>query len=112
MQPDEVLSAVGLTSRGGRRQSGILAIDRRCAAVQCVDLYLENASPFTPQMVRYRIHSSTELEYFLPEETMPVRMSGAAEMELSLPPYCGRGFMYLGRAVTLRTAEYTVEAVQ
>jgi hypothetical protein len=112
MQPDEVLSAAGLAVRNQRRQISIRAADRRCAAVRCVDLYLENATPFAPQAMRYRIHSSTGLEYFLPEERMPVRMVGAAEMELSLPPYCGRARMYLGRAVTLKSAEYTVEVVQ
>ena len=41
---------------------------------------------------------------------MPVRMTGPSQLELSLPPYCGRGRMYLGRAVTAESrAESTIE---
>lgn len=109
MQPAEVLIAAGLTNEAGRRPSSILAIDGGCAAVKCVDLYLENANPFSPQLVRYRIRASTELEYFLPEAKMPVRMTAPSELTLSLPPYCGRGRMYVGRAVTANSADYVVE---
>ena len=67
---------------------------------------------FSPMPVRYVIRSSTELEYFLPQDNMPVKMSGPSELTLSLPPYCGRARMYLGRAVTAKRAEYTVEDKQ
>jgi hypothetical protein len=109
MQPDEVLSAAGFTTQARGKRSSLLVVDGGCAAVKCLDVYLENANPFSPQMVGYRIRSSTGLEYFLPETNMPVRMVGASELELSLPPYCGRGRMYLGRAVTANPAEFTVE---
>lgn len=112
MQPEEVLIAAGLTAPNPRTPVGILLIDGGCAAVKCMDVYLENANPFSPQAVSYRIRSSTGLEYFLPEQNMPVRMVGASELELSLPPYCGRGRMYLGRAVTAIRAEFTVERDQ
>ena len=107
MQPDEVLNAAGLTAQPRQKSSGIFVSDGGCAAVKCVDLYLENANPFAPKTVRYRIRGSVELEYFLPDEKVPIRMAGPSELELSLPPYCGRGMMYLGRAVTARPAEFT-----
>jgi hypothetical protein len=59
--------------------------------------------------VRYLIRSSVALEYFIPEEKMPVRMREAAELELSLPPYCGESRMYLGRAVTSRPSSFAIE---
>ena len=108
MQPDEVMMAAGLTVKDGSR-TRVLTVNRRCAAVECVDVFLSSADPFSPKQVRYRIRSSLDLEYFLPEKNLPVRMTGPAEIELSLPPYCGRGRLYLGRAVTAREADFEVE---
>jgi hypothetical protein len=109
MPPDEALIAAGLTAQDSPKRSSILRMDGGCAAVKCMDLFLENANPFSPQLSRYRIRGSTELEYFLPENNMPIRMVGSSELELSLPPYCGRARMYIGRAVTANPAEFTVE---
>ena len=109
MRPDEVLAVAGFTTRARPPGSSIFVNDGGCAAVKCVDLYLENASPYSPQLVHYRIHGSTALEYFLPEANMPVRMVGDSDLELSLPPYCGRSVMFIGRAVTAHPAQFTVE---
>jgi len=109
MQPNEVLTAAGLTPKARRKPAAIHLVDGGCVAVKCVGVYLINANPLFPKLIRYRIRSSTELEYFLPEGNMPVRMAGPSQLELSLPPYCGRGRLYLGRAVTLARAEFTVE---
>jgi hypothetical protein len=108
LQPDVVLSAAGI-QRSPEKPAGIRLVDGDCAAVKCVDVYLLNTPPLAPKPVRYRIRASKELEYFLPEEGMPVEMIGPAELEFSLPPYGGRGRMYLGRAVSTATAEFTVE---
>jgi hypothetical protein len=112
MPPDEVLAAAGFTTRARRTGSSIFVSDGGCAAVKCVDLYLENANPYSPKLVRYRIHGSTALEYFLPEANMPVRMVGDSDLELSLPPYCGRSLMHIGRAVTAHPAQFTVDEEQ
>jgi hypothetical protein len=111
MQPEEVLAAAGL-ARDRPAPNRIDLIDGHCAAVDCEDVYLKSASPFASAAVRYRIHASTELEYFLPEKNLPVRLTAPAELELSLPPYCARGRLYLGRAVSLRHAAFTVEEEQ
>ena len=108
MQPEEVLLAAGLPA-GERRPARVDTIDGDCAAVACVDLYLESGEPFSPQAGKYRIDSSADLEYFLPEQNMPIRMSGPSQLELSLPPYCARGRLYLGRAVTATPSRFTVE---
>ena len=107
MQPNAILMAAGLLPRVAVPVR-VRAINGGCVAVDCVDLYLENPDAFLPRTVRYSIRSSQELAYFLPEQRMPVRMAGPSEIELSLPPYSGRGRMYLGRAVTATHAEYKV----
>ena len=86
IQPEEVLIAAGLSGR--QEHDRIESVSGHCAAVECVDLYLESAQPLSERAVRYRIRSSTELEYFLPDKSMPVQMTGPSQLELSLPPYC------------------------
>jgi hypothetical protein len=109
MQPEEVMAAARFSSGNRKTQNRVEVVDGHCAAVECVDLYLEGAEPFSPKMARYRIRSSIEFEYFLPERSMPIRMTGPSQLELSLPPYCGRGRLYLGRAVTKTPSRFTVE---
>ena len=109
MQPDEVLIAAGLAAQHREMRNRIHVVDGHCAAVNCMDVYLESADPFSPKTVRYRIRASADLEYFLPEQNMPIRMTGPSQLELSLPPFCGRGRLYLGRAVTANHSEFTVE---
>jgi hypothetical protein len=108
MQPDEVLDAVGVRPAGRRTQDRIHVVEGDCAAVQCVDVYLESAGPLAPRPVRYHFRASSGLEYFLPEQNVPVHMVGPAELELTLPPYCGRGRLYIGRAVSLQPADFSV----
>jgi hypothetical protein len=110
MQPEEVMIAAGLAPKDPRVRNRIDVVDGRCAAVDCADLYLNSPAPFSPKPLRYRIRSSIELEYFLPEKNIPVRMANPSELEVSLPPYCARGRLYLGRAVTGRHSEFEVEA--
>lgn len=111
MQPDEVQDATG-GATPGPRQNRIHAVEGHCAAVECGDVYLEAAGPLSPRPTRYRVRASAELEYFLPERNVPVRLAGASELEISLPPYCSRGRLYLGRAVSRKHAEFTVEQEQ
>jgi hypothetical protein len=109
MQPDEVLDASSDGAPGRLKRSRIHVVAGDCAAVECVDVYLESAGPLSPQPVRHRIRASTKLEYFLPERNVPVRLADTSELEVSLPPYCGRGRLYIGRAVSLQHAEFTVQ---
>jgi hypothetical protein len=102
--PEDALIAAGTNAPSS--PVVVQSVSGGCAAVYCADLYLMNARPLSPAPARYYIQSSTELEYFLPRERMPVRMSGPAEIEIVLPPYCGRSRMYLGRAVTKNLAEF------
>jgi hypothetical protein len=72
-------------------------------------LYLMNTTPLSERTIHYRIHSSKPLDYLLPEERVPVKLVNTLELELTLPPYGGRGRMYLGRAVSADRAEFRVE---
>ena len=108
MLPEEVLAAAEGSPQASAR-SRLDLVDGGCAAVNCTDIFLVSANPLRPAPVHYRIHSSTELEYFLPERGTPVRMAGPSDLELSLPPYGGRRRMYLGRAVTSKYTEFTIE---
>lgn len=101
MQPDEALEAAGLHAARERSRNRVHIVRGDCAAVHCVDLYLESAGPLSPRPVRYRIRASTELEYFLPEANVPVHLAGATDLEIALPAYCARGRLYVGRAVSL-----------
>jgi hypothetical protein len=109
MQPDDVLVAAGFLNRDRPSGSSVIANDGGCAAVSCVDLFLSNAPSLSSQPVRYLIHSSTAMEYFLPESKMPVQMAGPEELDVTLPPYCTRGVMYLGRAVSMKPAQFVLE---
>ncbi len=108
MLPEEVLAAAGAGPQPAKQDSLELA-DGSCAAVNCTDVFLLDANPLRPKPVRFRIHSSIALEYFLPEVKVPIKMAGPSDLELSLPPYAGRRRMYLGRVVTLKHAEFTVQ---
>jgi hypothetical protein len=112
MQPGEALAAAGLASAAAQTGSRVHIIDGQCAAVECVDMYLLSASPLSPKALQYVIRSSAELEYFVPEQNVPVRMRGPSRLEVSVPPYCGRGRLYLGRAVSLKRSEYSIEQEQ
>lgn len=109
MQPGEALAAAGTPAAFAETRARVHAVDGRCAAVECVDLYLQGAAPLAPKAVRYVIRASTALEYFVPEPNMPVRMTGPNRLELRVPPFGGRARFYLGRAVSVRRSEFTAE---
>ena len=111
MHPDDVLVAAGLAPPE-RKAAGVEAVNGHCAAVSCVDLYLLNASAYAAKLIRYRIRSSVELEYFLPEQNVPARMAGPSEIDMALPAYSGRSRILLGRVVTANRAAFRVEEEQ
>jgi Protein of unknown function (DUF3142) len=76
MQPDDVLVAAGFLNRDRPTESSVIANDGGCAAVSCVDLFLSNAPSLSSQPVRYLIHSSTAMEYFLPKRRCRFRWLG------------------------------------
>jgi hypothetical protein len=112
VQPDDVLTAAGVLARQPIKRADLRVVDGGCAAVYCVDLYLVHARSLAPRSIRYWIHSSSELEYFLPKAGMPVRMAGPSRIELRLPPYCGSDRLLLGRAVTAKRADFVMREEQ
>jgi hypothetical protein len=86
--------------------------DGGCVAVKCVDVTLRHSDRFATGAVRYRVRSSQPLDYFLPAERIPARLSAPNEVELVMPPYAGRDRLALGRAVSADAVTFTVEAVR
>lgn len=109
-EPDDILTAAGAAAIPAKQPS-LKVEDQRCAAVHCATLTLFGLPSLPAKPVRYRITSSVDLEYFLPEKPAPVRMTGPRRVELTMPPYSGRMDVPLGRAVTARVATYTLEIV-
>ncbi len=110
MAPIDVLAAAGLEARRQPPETHVEAQNGHCIESRCVDVFVTLADPLSSKALRYKIHSSGQLRYFVPEENMPVRMKDSSTLVLSLPPYCGRERLYLGRAVMLRPAVFTLEA--
>ena len=111
MDPSDVLAAAGVGSHLEKPQPAIELVTGSCATVTCADLYFLNAPPLNPAAVRYRIHPSANLEYFVPEQHIPARMSGSSDLEFSLPRYGGRRRILLGRAVSKTPVQFTVQAL-
>lgn len=107
-QPDQVLRAAGVLTAPLTQPTQLRTVDKACAAVRCTDLYLLSAEPLSPEPARIVVRSSAPLEYFVPADRLPVRMSSPRTLELLLPPYSGRSRLYLGRAVTNDDSAFTL----
>jgi hypothetical protein len=105
ISPDELLSDHPATP-------SLDVIDGACAAVSCVDVYLTNGGTLNRTPLHYRIAVSDDLEYFLPDRKSSIRMSGRKELDLSIPPWGGRGRLYLGRAVSSGKVTFSLEQLQ
>lgn len=80
-----------------------------CALTHCVDLFITATPPLNAQAINYRVQASNALEYFLPNEKLPVKHPSPTMIEFTLPPYAGRGSIHLGRAVAAKKTSYTLE---
>jgi hypothetical protein len=106
-QPDQVLRAVAARDRPPG--VSLHPQEKGCAVVRCTDLFITDAEPLSEQPLRYTVHSSVELEYFMPAERTPARMIRPDAIELVVPPFLGRTRVYLGRAVTAKPAVFRME---
>ena len=109
LNPASVLNWVAHTDTAPGNPT-LAAEDGNCAAVFCMDLELRIPDQLPERPTIFRIQSSRPLEYFLVNEKIKSRISvaGASTIRLELPAYHGTGKVYLGRAVTLDEAEFTV----
>jgi hypothetical protein len=80
-----------------------------CALTHCVDLFITATPPLNERAIPYRVQASNPLEYFLPNEKLPVKHPSPTQIEFTLPPYGGRGTIHLGRAVAKSKTSYTLE---
>lgn len=100
MRPDEALAAAGVPGIEAPSTGELRVLDGGCAAVTCTDLYLLNTVRPNPGPKFVHIDSSAPLEYFVPNERMPARMSGETRIELTIQPYMRIARGYIGRAVS------------
>lgn len=108
MQPEEVLEAAGvIPPSDGKPQ--VQAVNASCAAVFCVDLYVAGLDRYTTRPARFRIDSSEPLEYFIPKEKSPARMSAASQIAFTLPAYTCRNRILLGRAIARKPAQFSLQ---
>jgi hypothetical protein len=109
LSPDEVSDSIS----GGKLpqvRTTIETEDGFCAAVSCVDLYLRRSGDrLSPVPLSLRIHSSTDLEYFIPREGLDGKLVDRRTLEIRLPAYLGDPRIYLGRAVSREQAAYSPE---
>jgi hypothetical protein len=108
LQPEEALAAAGALPAASEPVH-VELVDASCAAVHCADLFLVNAKPWAERQQRYRLSASAPLEYFLPDLKSLVHPAGPSQLEVLLPPYTGRGRIFLGRAVSRQPIAFQVE---
>jgi hypothetical protein len=106
-QAQEVLAAVNGVALPVR--TSLKVREGNCALTHCVDLFVTATPPLNAQAITYRVEASNALEYFLPNEALPVKHPSPTSIEFTLPPYGGRGTMHLGRAVAKTKTSYTLE---
>lgn len=92
--------------------STLEAVDGFCSAVSCVDLYLRLGDRFPTRPVSLRLLAGADLEYFLPAEYVPARVTGRRIIEIQLPAYVSLPRLRLGRAVTRDPAPFRLEAAR
>lgn len=109
--PAMVLAAAGIPNKPVPQPS-LYVKAGDCATVFCVDLYLINSSPLSPVPLEYTIEGSADLDYFLPANQAPIRMTGPRRLTLRLPPYSGAPRLSLGRAVASEKLVLSIEAKQ
>ena len=82
--------------------------DGFCATVQCSEIYLGMKNLFPEESVTVKIGSSTPIEYFIPSTRIKSRPSREKGIQFTVPPYSLNPFVYVGRIVTKKHADFSV----
>jgi hypothetical protein len=85
--------------------------DGLCAASICTDMFLTLQDRFPLKPIRFRIHSSKNLEYIVPDRLLKPRMIGEHIIELTIPADVGVPKIHVGRALSFDVSEFTLEEV-
>ncbi len=109
LKPTQVMSWIA-HSQIAAPPAALIVDEGNCVAVHCWDVQLKLHDTLPDHSVAFQIRSTQPLEYFLPDPKLKGRITvnESSGLRLVLPPYFGVGDLYLGRAVTLRRAEFTV----
>ncbi len=108
MPPKDVLSAAKGEPAPPPPPTQLRVVDGQCAAVSCVDLYLEDMPRLTPRPTSFQVHSTIPIDYFVPSDRGPARLASPTELTFTLPPFCGRHRLFLGRSVTAQPSQFTL----
>ncbi len=113
LEPSQVLNWVS-GAESPMPGASVAADEGNCVAVICWDIQLEAVSTLPDHPVSYQIRSSQPFEYFLPNPKMNrrIRYEGGGALRVELPAYFGVKSIYLGRAVTIKQAQFTVKEVK
>ncbi|MBL8215113.1 MAG: DUF3142 domain-containing protein [Bryobacterales bacterium] len=106
LPPQTVLRYAGLAAGTKAEQVALFAEPGDCAVVACAELLVSNLDPGTETAESYVVESSVPLEYFIPQEGVPVRTIGPSRLELRMPAYSGATVLQLGTVVTARAATF------
>lgn len=106
--PDDVFTAAG-AGHAARQAPRLEVRDERCAAVHCTDLKITHTPAWNEKAVVFVVSVSLDMEYFIPNPGFGARMVSPRRIEITLPPYCGRIHLPLGRAVAAQPVQFRLE---
>jgi hypothetical protein len=109
LTPDEVESA--LSGKSPTPVSDTMAIEEgNCVAVSCSDLYFKPGNRFANKPGHFEIHMKENVEYFLSEGSLNVKVSGPRTLEFAIPAYPIIPKIYLGRVVTQNATSFVLRS--
>lgn len=114
LSPREIQQAASLAALG---PPALSLVDGTCAAVACTIVYAEPLARARPNTVQYRILSSEPLEYLVLHKSpsgvpAPARITGPREITLELPPYAAINRLCVGRVVTRKPTQLSIDWLQ
>ena len=109
LKPNEITDI--LSGKAPDDKYSLESLDAECALVDCRDLSLVQTNRFPNHARTIAIESSVPLEYFLPDRILKPSMINAREVQFQIPPYNAAAKIYLGRAVSKQSANYTLRVI-
>jgi hypothetical protein len=109
LTPDEITDI--LAGKAPGTGYSVESEDAGCASVECSDLSLIQNDRFPSHARVISLTSSTPLEYFLPCGSIKPTVNQSDKLQFRIPAYNAETKIYLGRAVSKKPAQYTVQVL-
>jgi hypothetical protein len=110
LTPDEINNAIANKNEPDR--TVVEVQDGYCSVVNCMDLYIGLVERFPDKPVHLQIRSSSDLQYFIPAESIKGKQTGSMTIEILAPAYAGSPRIYIGRAVASGPLRFGVEEIK